>query len=982
MNMLDGPIDRVLAELLGGDYGRASVDRPSQRLMLIELLGRFAPHVEVVAALSDILGSVEDAGDNSDGAFEHAKSLIDSAPAIFDHIRDAVRYGPLALASGSRMVSSSGAVAFEGDIRQIGAQVAGRDLTILNASVSAPAPESPMPVPRQLPPDIADFCDRQQQLAFMLRELRLGDGSTPTVIPPLCIFGQGGIGKTALVVHLSHSAVGSFPDGQIYVDLRGVLRSPAHPLEVVNEFLRALGFEGRRIPSDQREAISLYRSAISDRAVLLVLDNAKDEKQVRPLLPAGRGSRAIVTSRRRLSALEGAAHLRLEVLSDEDSKTLLSHLVGHGRVHDDPSGSELVLRYAAGLPLAVRILGARLAARPSWHFRRLASLLDDEGNRLRHLRVGDLEVEASILASYDDLPPERQAYLRSLTLIDGTQFCAWTAAAIFDVNVDAAEDILDELASSELVAVGGAGPNQLQTYQLHDLVRAFLRSRLNNDGVDELLDAVKRLMWTYIFLLRHVNAGLEPVDLLEEIAVRADVERHRYDVQDILYPNVSEWLRFERERIVSLISRGESLGAYECTWLLARSLAPCLDAYAYWADWERTHVVALAAASRLKDKRAEALVRRGLARLYEETSRWQESEEQITKAMHFFRANDDDSLYASCLRILGDLHRDQGRFLDAIDVYRSALEMLTRRSDEYWRAVLLRSVGDAYRDFGQWDQSVEYLQAARTSFTSLGADRWTAAVLRSLGTVYRDHGPYARALEAFGEALAVFARVGDRSLEAQTLQGIGDTYRNIGENSRAIGPLEAARKMLTELGDTRRSAVAVRSLADIRRRLREYEAASDLLVDCITMFRGLGDYRWELYARRTEGMLRLDMGDFDAATAIFEECYRAFAELGDARWRGNCLRCLGDVFYARGRPDEAKGALLECVDIFAEIDEVRWLGKTYRSLGKVAQSLGERQSAIEYYVKARDLLSRVGAVFDTQTVDGYLRSITSVADGG
>lgn len=832
-----------------------------------------------------------------------------------------------------------------------------------------------MPTPQQLPSDLADFCDRETHLSMVRDHLLDLQYPARRSVRHFCFFGQGGIGKTALAVHIAHSVKNAFPDGQLYVDLRGALSSSAVPLDVLGEFLRALGVGGRQIPRDLQEAVALYRSTVSGRSLLVVLDNAEDEKQVRSLLPTNPESATIITSRRRLSALEGVTHLQLDVLSDHDSRLLFAQVVAGSRLSDDPRALDLLVRYAAGLPLAIRICGARLSARPDWHVRRLTDLLEDESGRLGYLKVGDLEVEASILASYNDLPLDSRRNLRLLSLMEGTQFYAWTAAALFDVSINAARDILDELVDSQLLAADGADSNGIEAYRLHDLVRVFLRARLKEEDRESGPEALTRIMWTYLFLVKQANKDLEAVDLLEDLSIPDDFDTRRYKPNSIIFPDASTWLSTERESMVGLLVQGVEFGAFQSTWRLARALSPFFDTHAYWSDWEKTHILALDAAFRLNETRPTALVRRGLGRLYEETSRWAESVQQIESAMMGLRNDEDAELYASCLRILGDLHRDQGRFADAIDAYERALVVFESSQNKYWSAVLLRSLGDAHRDFGQWPQAVMYLDAARSVFTELSADRWTAAVSRSLGTVYRDRGPYAQALDVFEEALPVFSRVGDRSLEAQTLQGIGDTYRNMGRLDEAFVHLERARSILTELGDMRRAAVAMRSLADIRRRALDFDQAASLLEECAVIFERLGDYRWGLYTRRTRGLLLLDQGDSENALAVLEECYNAFVALGDERWRANCLRCMGDVYIARGLYEQARSVLLDCVSVFERVEERRWRGKSYRSLGRVSLVLQDRAGAIEYCTRALEIFREIDALADIRDAEDELHTL-------
>ena len=256
------------------------------------------------------------------------------------------------------------ALALAGEERQ-DFEAAARDLTVGSATAVAGSRSGPLgPVPCQLPPDVADFTGRSEQIA-LVRELLYGTAADrPATVVVSAVAGKAGVGKTALAVHVAHQLRDAFPDGQLYVNLHGATQHPLQPIMVLGRFLRALGLDGAMIPTDQDEREALYRARLADRRVLVVLDDAASEAQVRPLLPGTPGCAVLVTSRARLVGLEGARLLDLEVLHTEQAVELLARILGAGRVAAEPDAAAAIVGYCGQLPLAVRIAGARLAARP------------------------------------------------------------------------------------------------------------------------------------------------------------------------------------------------------------------------------------------------------------------------------------------------------------------------------------------------------------------------------------------------------------------------------------------------------------------------------------------------------------------------------------------------------------------------------------------------------------------------------------------
>jgi transcriptional regulator with XRE-family HTH domain len=286
-----------------------------------------------------------------------------------------------------------------------------------------PGPPGLPAAPCQLPTDLADFTGRAEQVALVQEVLAdARPAGTPTAVVVSAVAGKAGVGKTALAVHVAHRLRPRFPDGQLYVDLRGAEPQPLDPAEVLSRFLRALGVDGAAIPADIEERTALYRARLADRRVLVVLDDAVDEAQVRRLLPGTAGCGVLATSRARLSSLEGARLVDLDVLTPGQAVELLGRIAGAARVAAEPEAAAAIVGYCGRLPLAVRIAGAKLVGRPHWSLDRLAALLADERGRLDQLAAGDLEVRASVALSYQALTGEQQRTFRLLGLLEAPDF--------------------------------------------------------------------------------------------------------------------------------------------------------------------------------------------------------------------------------------------------------------------------------------------------------------------------------------------------------------------------------------------------------------------------------------------------------------------------------------------------------------------------------------------------------------------------------
>jgi NB-ARC domain len=359
-------------------------------------------------------------------------------------------------------------------VDQAGATIAGRDLyqyqigshvsmggEVIDKVVTIDAArgdvrvtaKSNQTIPAQLPLDIADFTGREDELSALRRYVTRQAGSSSAAVPILTIKGKPGIGKSALAIHFAHELRPQFPDAQLFASLRGTDPEPKRiaAIAVLGQFLRALGVQDAEIPAALEDASARYRSELAGRRAVVVLDNAADEAQVRPLLPGSPGCVVLITSRGQLAALAGGASLTVDVLPEDDAIALLARLGGEDRIAADPADAIAVVRHCGYLPLALRIAGAKLGTRPAWTSAELAVRLADERRRLEELRVGDLAVRASFALSYQSLAPVQARVFRLLGLLDGPDMAPATVAALAETTLREAEGLLESLLDAHLL---------------------------------------------------------------------------------------------------------------------------------------------------------------------------------------------------------------------------------------------------------------------------------------------------------------------------------------------------------------------------------------------------------------------------------------------------------------------------------------------------------------------------------------------------
>jgi DNA-binding SARP family transcriptional activator/tetratricopeptide (TPR) repeat protein len=745
--------------------------------------------------------------------------------------------------------------------------------------VPAPRSARSRPAPSHLPPDIADFVGRTDQVKWATELVRGVEDASRTAPPIGVISGRSGIGKTALAVHVGHRTADLFPDGRLFVDLRAADTTPLEPADALARLLRAMGVDPDTLPSGLEELTGLYRTHIGHRRTLIVLDNAAGEAHLRPLLPPGPGSAVLITSRRRLVALEGAAHLDLAVPDEAEALDLLRRVAGAGRTGAEPERAAEIVALCGRLPLAVRIAGARLAARPHWAPGRLAGRLRDERRRLNELSAGDLELRTSLELGYADLDPQERAALRRLALLDLPDFAAWIAAPLLDIGTEEAEEAVERLVDCHFIDVIGVDGTGLARYRIHDLAREHARERcLSEESAEDRAAAVRRLAASWLDLARKA-AARGPGGATRHFPEPAAVRPLDPETEEALLARPAAWFAAEQAGLLAAVTHCADHGMART----ARDLAGALIAssaalYNQFDAWSRAHTAAMAAVRRGGDLEGEAWLLAGL----------------------------------------GQLRYEQDRFEDSYAYFADALRLFGERVPD-GAAVALAGMGTARREQARYAEALELLEAALERYGDTGDVGARAGVLYGIGYVHREQGRVPAAREALSGALALYRAAADLHGEGLTLRSLALCDRAEGRYADAERLLHDALRLFTGLQDTFGVMYTEQALAKVELRTGRPEEAGRRLARCLAVARERQDRFGEALVLRTLGELRLAAGDTGAAREPLERAAVLWAELGLPLWRARTVRDLAVVWSAAGEAERARAARAEALEVFRSL---------------------------------------------------------------
>ncbi|MCX5194248.1 tetratricopeptide repeat protein [Streptomyces sp. NBC_00249] len=680
----------------------------------------------------------------------------------------------------------------------------GPALRALHARLLADAPPPPGPRasatgpgvrPAQLPAAPVAFTGREREAALLAEGLRAAGGRVCLVTGP------PGIGKTALALRVAHTLRGEFPDGQLHVDLRGAdPAAAADPTEVLAGFLRALGVDGPAVPAGAGERAGLYRSLLAERRVLVVLDNAASAAQAGPLLPgAGAGSAVLVTSRRRLTGLDPRLAFGLPLLEEAAALGLLA---GAARVAAEPGAARELVRLCGRLPLALRVVGAELAALPHRDLASLAARLGDERARLDVLDG----VRAGLRLSYRALPGPARALLRGLAALDAPDHAAWTAAAVLDGTLAAAEEALDALTAAHLLEPAGRDEAGRVRYRMHDLVRAFGRE------LDPGPDVLPRVLACWTALVREGRRAHQGLDYpgLPGPGSRARVPDPA--LLDLPRAEPVRWLGAEREALVATVRQAVRADPYA-----ARELAAAgeyvFDLRSDLAGWQAVQEAGLAAARAAGDRTGEALMLVGLGRLRACREEWGPARETVAAGEALFESLGDAHGAAYAGWVLSYLDRVQGRLDEAAGRCRRGAAVFEAAGDRYGQAHALRGIGQVLLARGRTGPALEVLRRA-LAVAELGGAAWPRmCMLRWVADALLRGGRLEEAEAGFGEVLRHTRGAGDLAGQSAALIGLGRIALARGDTAGALRELRAADELGRRSGQSLVRALSAAPLA-------------------------------------------------------------------------------------------------------------------------------------------------------------------------
>ncbi|MGH3797845.1 MAG: tetratricopeptide repeat protein [Pseudonocardiaceae bacterium] len=694
--------------------------------------------------------------------------------------------------------------------------------------------------PARLPRDLCTFTGREAELDALLTGGRIAN-SEPVPPPVMTISGMPGIGKTVLALHTAHLLTPNFSDGQLFVDLHGFTPNidPLAPGNALGRLLTMLGVPGAAIPRDLEDRTLLYRSKMANTRRLIVLDNAKDEAQVEPLLPGTAGSLVIVTSRRRLSSLDHTRGVHLDPMPPGDAFELLNHIVGSDRIGRQVVAAEDIIELVGRLPLAIRLVAGRLLAHPRWQVQYLADLLRKGALRFTELDPAERRLAVAFYVSYEQLTPEQQRVFRLLGTAFGPDIDGSAVAALADATERDIDGILEILHRLSLIEEAAPG-----RYRLHDLLRVYAEMLNGDDPVDRDA-AISRLLDYYLHAAAAAAATAFPHDRHRQPPT-ADTTRcsSMFGTDE----DALNWLRDEHPSLVAAIRFAAHAGRSDVAWKLACVVWRYLYIRGHLDDWQDILSLALHAAREsgdlwgqaqalqqlsvacwragdsqealdlgqqsqqlwrnLGDRHGEADARSALGLAAKRLGRFTEARIHYDRAIDLYLEINDQRGRANVLDNLGDLDERLGFLQSALEHHNAALSILRNVNDRQAQLYVLNNIGSVRQKLGQFDDAIVLHQRALTISEKIEYPHGEAFSLNYLGIVYRAMGELQTAANYHHRALAIARNLGDPTLETDIHNDLGECFRAGGDHSGALENHINALTFAGRTGDVREQARA------------------------------------------------------------------------------------------------------------------------------------------------------------------------------
>jgi tetratricopeptide (TPR) repeat protein len=757
----------------------------------------------------------------------------------------------------------------------------------------------------QLPADIADFTGRKAEIENILDHLK--DGKTVTIS---AVAGMPGVGKSALAIHVAHQlAKVDFPDVQLYIDLRGSDGDALAPTDVLAQWLRAFGLDESSIPQNLQERSSVYRSQLSGKRAIVVLDNARDEAQVRSLLPGSATCAAVITSRRELGALEGAAIINLQVLPELESLELLERLIDKVRVHQELAVAKVIVQLCGRLPLAIRIVGGTLKTKRHWSLSDYAQRLTDEKLRLNHLRLSDLDVRASFELSYKELKNSDKTLFCRLGLLEDRKFVVSIADVLLGKD-DGNENIevFERLVDLQLLEANGH-----RRYQFHDLIQIFAHEKLvEEESVEDQEEIRLRLIIWYEEWSLFCDACLEPVilhNLFPNIAEAWDLSPE-IDEEHLSLIALN-WFEGEYAHILAAIKWADKACYWPKVVAIVSHLTRFFDTRSHWEEWVKTHKLALKAAQKVPSVTAEGEILNSLSLVYHDQRRLlealecadkslviynhlknylgigcalnnrgrileslgqlYEAKESYKNSLLIFQEHDDQQSESNALNNLGHIHLLLRQYRDSIYYLEKSLDLRRKINHLAGEGLTLLNLGSVYIELQKPDLAKEYLTQSLFIYRKIKNQYWECVILKKIGGILLAECHYSEAYSYYNDSLSISIELGDLGLKGDSLASIGNLFRSQKLYGNAIETYKQCIKVRENQGDRFGVAQSLGNLGLSYREAKSWEDAIKTLKYSIKIFHDLGKQHSEGISLATLGDLYEEMKQVGKAIETWQD---------------------------------------------------------------------------------------------------------------
>lgn len=771
----------------------------------------------------------------------------------------------------------------------------------------------PAPVRLQLPASIHSFVGRHAEvdrIEDLVRQALDPVGAARTVVIS-AIDGMAGIGKTALAVHAGHRLAGEFPDGQLFIDMHGYTQghAPRPATEALEVFLRALGVPPQQIPPEVDERAAMFRHRLSGTRTLVVLDNVAVEAQVHPLLPGSAGCVVLVTSRRRLRALDEAVLLSLDVLPRADAVDLFRVVAGPGRVPpDDPALAEIV-DLCGRLPLVVRIAAALLRHRPVWMPEYLAGLLRTEPTRIGVLSDDERDLSAIFDLSYRSLSAAEQLTFRCLGLVPSPDVDTYAAAALIGGDPSATARLLENLVDHNLVIEHAPG-----RYRLHDLIRLHARTLAEHDPAPDRDAALARLMAYYQHTAQRAEAL---ISRFPQHAPSGPAPAHAPALVDA--DEARRWLRTERPNLLAALRAADAGGRPADAVGLTAGLATLLRNDGPWSDALALHTDAAAAAESLGDRagRAAALIQLGIVRNL--IGDCPGGLDALETARDLYRHVGDPLGQANALGQLGEIRGFIDDHPTAERDLEQALRLYRGLGSTWGQAATLTRLGNIRRYIGDYPGAIPALEQALQMFEQLNDVDGRAHVLNCLGNARRYTGDLAGAARNLEDSLRLYGHLRHQLGRANILSELGELHRLTGDYPQATRYLEHGLRIHQELGNQMGQANGQVWLGTVRQCTGDLPGAADLLQTAIDTFRRMGSRGSEAWALNRYAAVIGATGDLTRAENLYREALALARETRQGDDEAHALEGSGECHLTRGDTESGVADLKQALEIFQRL---------------------------------------------------------------